>query len=108
MDNRDKLIDERAVRMWMGAGRPAGGPDQFREQAADLVALEDTPDFGQIPVPKLGPYGEPIEPAEPVANLGEFPTLTDESEQHYPPLPDVEAEPDDRLIYPEPPRTIRR
>ena len=114
MDNREKLINERAVRMWVGAGQPAGGAQQFREQTADLVALEDTPGFGTIPVRQLGPYGEPIEPAEPVANLGEFPTLTDEGEQHYPPLPedtgeDVPGEtPEPDLVRSGRPRTIRR
>jgi hypothetical protein len=86
----DKRIHARAEKLWREAGGPPGGADAFTDQARTLIAIEDDPKAGTLPNPlsrrdNIGPEGEPIEPTAEVDNLGEFPTLTDQGDQIYPP-----------------------
>lgn len=86
----DKRIQARAEKLWREAGGPASGADSFLDQARTLIAIEDDPKAGTLPNPlsrvdNIGPEGEPIEPTAEVENEGEFPTLTDQGEQTYPP-----------------------
>jgi hypothetical protein len=75
-------IRARADNLWREAGKPDGGSKAYLAAARELIALEE------VPLPGL----DPEEAAEPVveeasiqANLGEFPTLTDQGdEQTYP------------------------
>lgn len=85
MDERRERVTARAERLWQDAGSPPSGPDAYRDLASELIAIEDSQLSTLKPVVQPGPYGEPIEETEPVENLGEFPTVTDEGEQTYPP-----------------------
>lgn len=89
-DTLEERIHARAEELWREAGSPAGGAEAFRDEARTLIAIEDNPKAGTLPNPEtqddnIGPEGEPIEPAEETANEGEFPTLTDQGDQVYPP-----------------------
>jgi hypothetical protein len=89
-DDLDDRIRRQAEKLWQEANRPSGGADAFLDQARTLIAIEDNPHAGTLPNPmtqpdKIGPQGEPIEPIAEVADEGEFPTLTDQGEQVYPP-----------------------
>jgi hypothetical protein len=86
----DTRIRLRAEKLWREANSPASGVDAFLDDARTLIAIEDNPKAGTLPNPmtrrdNIGPEGEPIEPTTVVANEGEFPTLTDQGEQTYPP-----------------------
>lgn len=76
---RSAKIRERAWHLWEEAGRPAAGAEAFEEEAAQLVAIEQAPHAGTIPLSQSlsEPEAEPIEALE---NQGEFPTLTDQGE----------------------------
>ena len=97
MSDIERRIREKAERLWREAGSPSAGVDAYRDQASELVAIEDNlKDTLRSPgvQPRdaveddpiaddsvLGPEGEPIEPTIAVANEGEFPTLTDQGEE---------------------------
>ena len=86
---RDGRIRQRAYRMWQDEGCPEGRADAHWDNAAELVAIEDNYQYAteRVPSPsEFGPTGEPVEPIQAVANLGEFPTaMTDQGdEQPYP------------------------
>ena len=81
-------VRERARRLWQeeGCREPLG--ERHFDMARELVAIEDNQKLATKPLPRegaTGPSGEPIEPAEAVENLGEFPTITDQGEYSYPP-----------------------
>jgi hypothetical protein len=84
-DDRRKRVTERARHLWQDAGSPASGPGAYRDLASELIAIEEAGDAALEPVREPGPFGEPVEEAAPVSNLGEFPTIVDEGEQTYPP-----------------------
>ena len=84
-DDRRKRVTARAHHLWIEAGSPASGPDAYRDLASELIAIEEAGDTALKPVEETGPFGEPVEETAPVANLGEFPTISDEGEQTYPP-----------------------
>lgn len=91
MTEREDLEHEERIRcrahqLWEEEGRPDGRHDDHWERARQLVAIEENPKFGTVPInnEKLGPEGEPIEDARVLDNLGEFPTLTDQDEQKNP------------------------
>lgn len=88
--NLDARIRERADKLWRAAGSPGTGAAAFSDEARTLLAIEDDPKAGTLPNPlshrdNIGPEGEPIESARVLENEGEFPTLTDQGEQTYPP-----------------------
>jgi hypothetical protein len=81
---RQERIRVRAYHLWEQDGCPEGRADVHWDQATELVAIEDNQRFVTERVPRpdeLGPTGEPIEPAEAMENLGEFPTMTDQGEE---------------------------
>lgn len=91
-DDRRRRVTARAHHLWIEAGSPAAGPDAYRDLASELIAIEEAGQTALKPVAATGPYGEPVEEAAPVANLGEFPTMVDEGEQTYPPKqPDADG-----------------
>lgn len=70
---RDARILAKAKEMWVADGKPASGPDAYKEAAADLIGMELNADAGQIPVEPpvpLDPNGQPIEEAWLEENLG--------------------------------------
>ncbi len=88
----EQRILERAERLWRADGAPKGQLDEYRERARELLAIEDNPGAGLLPNPAaLHPEGpppaEPIEEAELMENLGEFPgPLTDQGDTHPTPM----------------------
>ncbi len=85
MTKHDRAIHERGERMWRDDGSPAGRLDEYLERARELQAIVDNPTAGQLPNPMTSHHGEiapepPVEEAELMENLGEFPSLTGEDQ----------------------------
>jgi len=78
-DNLEQRIRERAHRMWLDEGQPDGKAEAHWELARMAIALEDAKPQMQKPV-----TNETSEPIDAWVNQGEFPTLTDQGEQHAP------------------------
>jgi hypothetical protein len=85
----NERIRRRAYKLWQEEGCPTGREEVHWDMATELVAIEDNQMLTTSPVEassETGSSGDPIEPAEVVKNLGEFPTATtDQGEQSYPP-----------------------
>ncbi|OJY77437.1 MAG: hypothetical protein BGP12_02610 [Rhodospirillales bacterium 70-18] len=83
----ERRIRARALRMWRADGSPKGRRPDYLERARELQAIEDNPQAGLLPNPMTGhpgepPPAEPVEEAELVANLGEFPSqMTDQGDR---------------------------
>ena len=82
----DRRIRMRAKRMWREAGSPQGREDEYLERARELQAFVDHPDAGLLPNPMVAhPHPsateEPVEEAELLENLGEFPGRTDQGDR---------------------------
>jgi hypothetical protein len=85
MSDLENRIRERAYRLWEQEGRPEGRADTHWDKASELIAIEDNHSLATRPVPPPEADPNPPEPIEPMQNLGEFPTLTDQGEeQTYP------------------------
>lgn len=77
----DAKIRARARKMWQAEGSPKGRMDEYIERARELLAIEENPKAGQLPNPMTQHHGEippaqPVEEAELMENLGEFPGRT--------------------------------
>lgn len=89
----ERRIRARARRLWRADGAPKGQEAEYLERARELQAIEDHPTAGLLPNPMTQhpggvPPAEPIEEAELMENLGEFPgRLTDQGDR--PPVPMV-------------------
>ncbi|AOX19895.1 hypothetical protein [Kozakia baliensis] len=71
---REARILVKAKELWAADGKPACGPEGYKEEAADLVGMESNPDAGQKPVESPVPIsadGQPIEEAWLEENLGD-------------------------------------
>jgi hypothetical protein len=85
--HRERLIRARATRLWRASGSPKGREAAFLEQARELQGIEDNPLAGQLPNPMTEHHGEippaePVEEAEIMDNLGEFPgRFTDQGDR---------------------------
>jgi hypothetical protein len=80
MTKHDRSIRQRAERMWREDGSPLGRMDEYLERARALQAIVDNPGAGQLPNPMTAHHGEieprqPVEEADIMENLGEFPSL---------------------------------
>jgi hypothetical protein len=85
MDDLDQRIRERAHRIWLEEGCPAGREKVHWDMATELVAIEDGQKLTLRPIDQgLGPNREPVEPASAAENGGDLPTLTDQGESEYP------------------------
>jgi hypothetical protein len=86
---REERIRAKAYQIWLDEGCPNGRDEAHWEMARELVAIEDNPESGRMPIPDgdlVGEWGEPVEDSEVAANsVGELPTTVDEDEQLYPP-----------------------
>jgi hypothetical protein len=86
---REERIRAKAYQIWLEEGCPDGRDEAHWEMARELVAIEDNPEAGRMPIPggdQIGEWGEPVEDSEVAANsVGELPTTVDEDEQLYPP-----------------------
>ncbi|MET0314925.1 MAG: DUF2934 domain-containing protein [Hansschlegelia sp.] len=81
-------LRERAKKLWIDAGSPAGREDDYLERARELAGLESNPGAGLEPNPLAdgvvtpAERGEPVEEAFIQENLGEFPGLqTDQGDR---------------------------
>lgn len=88
----ERRIRARAKRMWREAGSPKGRQDEYLERARELQAFIDHPGAGLLPNPMVahpdpGASQEPVEEAELLENLGEFPGRnTDQGERVQAPM----------------------
>jgi Protein of unknown function (DUF2934) len=93
----EKHIRAHARRMWREAGRPSGREDEYLKRARELQAFVDHPGTGLLPNPMAahqepGVTEGPVEEAELLENLGEFPgRLTDQGDR--PPAPMTRKKP---------------
>ena len=78
-EDLEKRIRKRAYRLWIEEGQPQGKAEAHWELARIAIALEDAKPQMQRPV--ATPTAEPVDAW---VNQGEFPTLTDQGEQHAP------------------------
>ncbi len=74
----EKAIRTRATRMWHDVGSPKGQQDEYLERARELQAFVDHPAAALLPNPMVahpdpGVTEQPVEEAELLENLGEFP-----------------------------------
>jgi Protein of unknown function (DUF2934) len=86
---REERIRAKAYQIWLDEGCPDGRDEVHWEMARQLVAIEDNPESGRVPIPdgdQIGEWGEPVEDSQAAENaIGELPTMIDEDEQLYPP-----------------------
>ena len=87
----DKRVHLRGRRMWREAGSPKGREDEDIELARELQAFRDHPNAALLPNPmethpQPGPTAEPVEEAELLENLGEFPGRTDQGDRMLMPM----------------------
>jgi hypothetical protein len=87
----ERCIRARARRMWHEAGSPKGGEAEYLERARELQAFVDHPGAALLPNPMVahpepGVTEEPVEEAEMLENLGEFPGRTDQGERMPAPM----------------------
>lgn len=73
----DRRIEKRARHLWEAAGKPEGQLDDFRDEARQLIALEDDPKFGTQPVKEAT---DGAEPGIALDNQGEFPGIRDQGD----------------------------
>lgn len=88
MPSLEARIRAKAQELWRADGRPDGGPDAYRDQASELVAIKEntTATLEPNPLSESTPPDE-AEPLQAVENLGEQPNLTDQGETSDYPLP---------------------
>lgn len=85
--NRERKIQARAQRLWQADGAPKGRLSEYAERARELAAIEEHPAAALLPNPMTQPRdqppgAEPVEEAELMENLGEFPgRLTDQGDR---------------------------
>ena len=85
--DRERKIRARAQRLWRANDAPKGRLPDHLERARELVAIEEHPAAGLLPNPMTQHHGEipsaePVEEAEIMENLGEFPgRLTDQGDR---------------------------
>jgi hypothetical protein len=89
-------IKARAHRMWQEAGSPQGREDEYLERARELQAFVDHPAAGLLPNPMIAhpqpaPTEEPVEEAELLENLGEFPGRSDQGDRVLAPMTKAQA-----------------
>jgi hypothetical protein len=89
--DHERCIRLRAERMWREAGSPKGRKADYLERARELQAFVDHPGAALLPNPMVahphpGGSEEPVEEAELLENLGEFPGRTDQGERISAPM----------------------
>jgi len=87
----ERRIRARAIRLWREDGSPAGRLDEFLERARELQAFEDHPNAALLPNPMTLHHGQvepelPVEEAELMENLGEFPGRSDQGDRSPVPM----------------------
>ncbi len=84
----DRDIRLRARRMWQEAGSPEGREAEYIERARELQAFVEHPAAGLLPNPMVAhPHPRiPVEEAELMENLGEFPGRSDQGDRITTPM----------------------
>jgi len=87
----ERRIHVRAIRLWREDGSPEGRLSEFLERARELQAFEDHPDAALLPNPMALHHGQmepeqPVEEAELMENLGEFPGRSDQGDRRPVPM----------------------
>ena len=90
-EDTERRIRERAYQIWEEEGRPEGKAEEHWEKARIIVSIEES--LPTMLKPVTEPQPEPIEALE---NQGEFPTLTDQSEQNKPQWPAQQQQQDQK------------
>jgi hypothetical protein len=91
-DTHERRIQARALRHWREDGSPKGRLDEYLERARELQAFEDHPGAALLPNPMTLHHGDvlpvqPVEEAELMENLGEFPgRLSDQGDRSPVPM----------------------
>ena len=103
---REHRIRDRAYHLWNEQGQPHGRNDEFWERARELVGMEESAGFGQLPNPEVAGHdpsrSQPVEEAFLQENLGEFPDrLSDQGEAEATPRAGRTTR--SRAVAPEPP-----
>ncbi|WP_336945093.1 DUF2934 domain-containing protein [Asaia sp. HN010] len=92
---REARIAAKARELWEADGKPGCGAGAYRENASEIVGMEEHPHSGEIPVDRLpdAQFADvQVENAEIQKNLGEFPErLTDQGDRDH--FPEKENEP---------------
>ena len=86
MAELEQRIRAKAEQLWTENGCPSGGPESFRDQASEQLAIQDNTASTLRPNPE-GEAASPddSEPLQAVENLGDLPNLTDQGEtEDYP------------------------
>ncbi len=94
---RERRIRERAYYLWLKDGCPEGRGDEYWERARELQGIAESGGSGQLPAPDpdAEPMDQPVEEAEIMENLGEFPDrLSDQGEHPSTPMPRKATDPD--------------
>jgi hypothetical protein len=89
--DHDRDIRMRAKRMWHEAGSPKGREDEYLERARELQAFVEHPNAALLPNPMVAhprpaATEQPVEEAELLENLGEFPGRTDQGDRASAPM----------------------
>ena len=87
----ERRVRARALRLWREDGSPPGRLDEFLERARELQAFEDHPGAALLPNPMVRHHGavapdQPVEEAELMENLGEFPGRSDQGDRRPVPM----------------------
>lgn len=88
----EQRIRERAYHLWDSEGRPHGRAEEYWERARELDGMAQSAGAGLMPNPMAEHGGEiqpqqPVEEAELMENLGEFPDrLSDQGEHESAPM----------------------
>lgn len=90
-NEHERRIRARATKLWRADGSPKGRMDEYLERARELQAFEDHPDAALLPNPMTQHHGEvepeqPVEEAELMENLGEFPGRSDQGDRSPVPM----------------------
>ena len=89
MAERDPLesrIDDRARALWREAGEPEGRLGEYRDRAAELVAIEDSQNKATRTPEEAERAEDPVEPLEAIENTGDYPGVTDQGERSSGPV----------------------
>lgn len=94
----EERILEHAERLWRADGAPPGRLGDYLERARELRAIEDHPASALLPNPMTQHGGaipateQPVEEAELMDNLGEFPgRFTDQGDRNPAPMTRAKA-----------------
>lgn len=90
-DTLQQRIERKANELWVADGKPPGGQERYREQAKEIIAIEEGEDLTHLPRPTQS--GEPTEPSIALENQASLPELTDQADEPVAPSRKRQPEP---------------